>query len=319
MNKPRTFIQSFAIFDAKARLVDWNPGFVEEFIDAAPLLRQGVSAQDIYAACLLPERALDLSWALNGVAQPVFEYYNNRRSISVAQELSAHGHIFRIAQSIKATPQFHPGMLDDSAELLRSAALQVSASVLKHREQETLRLNELALTDGLTGVANRRYFDELLRLEWKRCKRNQLPLSLIFIDIDCFKKYNDFYGHPKGDECLKAIASVLKSRLNRPGDVVARFGGEEFTCLLPETDLVGAGHKAAELELAVRELSIAHDKSDVAPSVTISLGVATVRKLTGNDPSALVSAADTLLYQAKAEGRGCVRASLFDAAVKPPP
>ncbi|MDN7131861.1 GGDEF domain-containing protein [Halomonas sp. MC140] len=202
-------------------------------------------------------------------------------------------------------------MPDQSAELLRSAALQISAAVLKHRDQETLRLNELALTDGLTGVANRRSFDELLGFEWKRCQRNQLPLSVVFIDIDFFKRYNDFYGHLQGDECLKAIAFSLKAVLNRPGDLVARYGGEEFICLLPETDLFGASHKAEELELAVRKLTIPHDKSEVAPVVTISLGVATAQQVTGEDPSALVSAADELLYQAKAEGRGCYRAALL--------
>lgn len=305
------FFQSFAIFDAEQRLVDWNSGFVEEFADAGPLLVKGLGARDIHAACLLPERALDLSWALNDAPPSVFEYINNRCSISVAQELSVNGSIFRIAQSTHAAPQLHPAMPDQSAELLRSAALQISAAVLKHRDQETLRLNELALTDGLTGVANRRSFDELLGFEWKRCQRNQLPLSVVFIDIDFFKRYNDFYGHLQGDECLKAIAFSLKAVLNRPGDLVARYGGEEFICLLPETDLFGASHKAEELELAVRKLTIPHDKSEVAPVVTISLGVATAQQVTGEDPSALVSAADELLYQAKAEGRGCYRAALL--------
>lgn len=313
MTNAPPFFQSFAIFDVEQRLVDWNSGFVEEFADAAPLLVKGLGARDIHAACLLPERALDLSWALNDAPPPVFEYINNRCSVSVVQELSVNGSIFRIAQSTHATPQLHPAMLDDSAELLRSTALQVSAAVLKRRDQETLRLNELALTDGLTGVANRRYFDELLSLEWKRCQRNQLSLSVIFIDIDFFKRYNDFYGHIKGDECLKAIASILKAVLNRPGDLVARYGGEEFTCLLPETGVFGASYKAEELELAVRALNIPHDKSEVAPIVTISLGVATAQQVTGEDPSALVSAADKLLYQAKAEGRGCSRAALFES------
>lgn len=313
MDKAPTFSQSVAIFDAKECLVDWNAGFVEEFIDAASLLRKGVSARDVYAACLLPERALDLSWALNGVIPYPFEYINNRRSISVAQELGVNGNIFRFARNTMATPSLHPGMLDDSAELLRSTALKISASVLKRRDEENLRLHKLALTDSLTGVANRRYFDQLLDIEWQRCKRSQLPLSMIFIDIDFFKRYNDFYGHLRGDECIKTIASTLVANLHRTGDLVARYGGEEFTCLLPETDLSGATRKAVELELAVRALAMPHEKSEAAPIVTISLGIATAIKVVGDDASELVSAADQLLYDAKAAGRGCVRSAIFNA------
>ncbi|AQU81755.1 MULTISPECIES: diguanylate cyclase [unclassified Halomonas] len=313
MANATTFFQSFAIFDAEQRLVDWNEGFVEEFADAAPLLVKGLGARDIHAACLLPERALDLSWALNDAPPPAFEYINNRCSILVTQELSVNGSIFRIAQYTHDAPQLHSAMPDQSAELLRSTALQISAAVLKRRDQETLRLHELALTDGLTGVANRRYFDELLGLEWKRCKQNQLPLSVIFIDIDFFKRYNDLYGHISGDECLKAIASTLNAILSRSGDLVARYGGEEFTCLLPGTDLLGASYKAGELELAVRALTIPHEKSEVAPVVTISLGVATAQQVKGDNPLALVRAADKQLYQAKSEGRGCSRSALFES------
>ncbi|SNY96659.1 diguanylate cyclase [Halomonas sp. hl-4] len=313
MTNAPTLFQSFAIFDIEQRLIDWNLDFVEEFADAAPLLIKGLSARDIHAACLLPERALDLSWALNDAPPSAFEYINNRRSISVVQEISVNGSIFRIAQSTNAETQLHPAMPDQSAELLRSTALQISATVLKRRDQETLRLHELALTDGLTGVANRRYFDELLDSEWKRCKQGQLPLSVIFIDIDFFKRYNDLYGHVSGDECLKNIASSLRATLNRPRDLVARYGGEEFTCLLPETDLCGARHKAGELELAVKALAIPNGKSKVAPIVTISLGVATAQHVTGDNPLALVRAADKLLYQAKSDGRACFRSALFES------
>ncbi|MBZ5486353.1 diguanylate cyclase [Halomonas aquamarina] len=310
MNKRQALVQSLAVFDARERLVDWNPGFVEEFADAASIVAQGVSARDISSACLLPERALDLGWSLYGAPPQRFEYINNRRSISVAQHLGVNGHIFRVAQSTHATPPLHAGMLDENAELLRSAALQISAAVLKRREQETLRLHELALKDGLTGIANRRYFDEFLDIEWQRCKQSQLPLSAIFIDIDYFKAYNDLYGHLNGDVCLKAIASTLKDHLHRPGGLVARYGGEEFTCLLPGADLGEATQKAEELEQAVRALAIPHEKSGALPIVTISLGVATVPCITGSDTSVLVKAADLALYKAKAAGRGCVRSTL---------
>ena len=303
------FGQSFAIFDANLQLLDWNQGFAEEFADAAPILVPGVSANAIFLACLLPERALDLSWAANAMQPSPFEYINNRQSVTVIQELSANACILRLALCSTQAPKLHPNFLDSSAELLRSSALQISAAVLKQRDQENLHLHNLALTDGLTGVPNRRYFDEMLDKEWQRCKRSQLPLSLIFIDVDFFKRYNDFYGHTQGDVCLKAIAAILMENLKRPGDLVARYGGEEFTCLLPETNLLGATQKAKELELAVRALAIPHEKSDAVPIVTISLGVATVSQVVGDDASTLVNAADQLLYDAKVDGRACVRAA----------
>lgn len=314
MGEQPLFSQSFAVFDADQYLVDWTPGFAEEFADAAPLLVRGISAQDIFAACLLPERALDLSWAASGSKPHAFEYINSRQTVSVTQELSVSGCILRFAQSTKTVAQLHPSMLDDSTELLRSTALQISASVRKQREAETARLNELALTDGLTGVANRRYFDEVLNKEWQRCKRSRLPLSVIFVDIDFFKRYNDYYGHNYGDVCLKSIAAALKGCVNRPGDLLARIGGEEFVCLLPETGLAGSEDKAKKLEWTVRSLAIPHAKSGLVPVVTISVGVATVELINGDDAYALVNAADQQLYAAKADGRGCVRSIVFREA-----
>lgn len=302
------FQQSFAIFDAEQRLVDWNAGFVQEFSDASALLVRGVSAADIYAACLLPERALDFSWMLADEPPPAFEYINRRHSIVVMQERSHNGNILRLAQYRSAAPELHRSMQDGAAELLRTTALKLSAALVKQRAQENLRLNTLARVDGLTSVANRRYFDEVYAREWQRCKFRQLPLSVIFIDVDFFKSYNDWYGHAKGDECLQTIAATLEKNLNRPGDLVARYGGEEFTCLIPESDLQGATSLAKKLEEAVRALAIPHEKSTISSTVTISLGVACASQVLGLDPSALLKAADQLLYRAKNEGRGCVRA-----------
>jgi diguanylate cyclase (GGDEF)-like protein len=168
-------------------------------------------------------------------------------------------------------------------------------------------LRNLAQTDGLTGVANRRNFDETLQKEWQRCRRSGLPLSLIYVDVDYFKAYNDCYGHQMGDVCLQAIAHVLMNNLRRPPDLVARYGGEEFVCLLPETPLSGAITKAHMLEKAVRALDMVHQNSAVADVVTISLGVATVRPASGTGSTdTLLSLADQMLYQAKRTGRGRV-------------
>jgi len=170
-------------------------------------------------------------------------------------------------------------------------------------------LRRIARTDALTGLSNRRHFNSTLNREWRRCARSSLPISLVFIDVDFFKRFNDIYGHPMGDYCLSSVATAMKSRMWRPADLLARFGGEEFVCLLPETPLEGATHKAQELEASVRALAIAHEGSGVAPVVTISLGVAAAQPAHGDDPRALVDAADRMLYEAKAGGRGQVRSA----------
>ena len=136
-------------------------------------------------------------------------------------------------------------------------------------------LRQLVFLDGLTGVHNRRYFDQQLALEWARSARTGAPLSMILLDVDFFKRYNDHYGHQAGDDCLRQVAATLKSNLRRPADLVARYGGEEFACILPETGLDDAVELAKQLERQVRALAISHAYSDVAPTVTISLGVAT--------------------------------------------
>lgn len=172
---------------------------------------------------------------------------------------------------------------------------------LKHQSD---LLRSLALTDGLTGVANRRHFDATLKAEWQRCSRASHPLSLILLDVDFFKRYNDCYGHQAGDVCLKMIASVLQENFSRSHDLVARYGGEEFVCVLPDTPLEGAEQKARQLEIAIRDLGIAHQNSDVADVVTISLGVATANPTKGTNPADLIVCADSQLYLAKRSGRG---------------
>lgn len=168
-------------------------------------------------------------------------------------------------------------------------------------------LRSLALTDGLTDVGNRRHFDDTLQAEWRRCVRAGQPLSLILVDVDFFKRYNDHYGHPAGDACLQSIASVLKAGFTRSHDMAARYGGEEFVCILPDTPLAGAVKKAHELEHAVRDLGIAHEKSDVCGVVTISLGVAVAHPAKGENPANLVACADEQMYRAKESGRGQVK------------
>jgi diguanylate cyclase (GGDEF)-like protein len=192
-------------------------------------------------------------------------------------------------------------------------AKPVNPSVVRARVKTHLTLKfqsdllrQLVFLDGLSGVFNRRYFDQQLAIESARSARNDLPLSLILLDVDFFKLYNDHYGHQAGDDALRMIAITLKSCLRRPADLVARYGGEEFACVLPETSYEDALGLASELERKVRERGIPHAVSDVAPVITISVGIATRVAGAKGDVQALVRLADSLLYEAKNTGRGKV-------------
>jgi len=160
----------------------------------------------------------------------------------------------------------------------------------------------LASLDGLTGIANRRSFDEYFAQEWTRAGRLQLPLACIMIDIDRFKQFNDIYGHHAGDQCLRAVAKALKAKVQRSQDHLARFGGEEFSVLLPHTELEGAMHLAEQLRRAVIDLRIDHSGS-AEGQVTISLGCAAHTPTAGEDRTILFEMADGALYEAKRSGR----------------
>jgi diguanylate cyclase (GGDEF)-like protein len=164
-------------------------------------------------------------------------------------------------------------------------------------------LQRLAALDGLTGVANRRRFDEYLEAEWWRMVRERLPLSLILCDIDFFKRYNDTYGHQAGDACLRRVADSLRFCARRSVDLVARYGGEEFAVILPNTTAGGAFLVAEEIRTVVNTLKIDHAQSAVSQHVTLSLGVACMHPTPNTTPSMLIAAADAALYQAKAAGR----------------
>ncbi len=177
-------------------------------------------------------------------------------------------------------------------------------------EQKLQQLNKelelRSLQDGLTEIANRRMFDVVLGREWSRGMRERRPLSLIMIDIDFFKQYNDYYGHLQGDICLKEIAQRLSQMTKRTLDLCARYGGEEFVLLLPNTDIEQAARLAEECREKVIQLAIAHESSEICDVVTISAGVCTVVPSTTVSSSSLVAAADAALYQAKRGGRNRV-------------
>jgi diguanylate cyclase (GGDEF)-like protein len=175
---------------------------------------------------------------------------------------------------------------------------------LKHRQDG---LRNLTLLDCLTGIANRRRFDQYLELEWHRCSRNGLPLSMVMGDVDHFKAYNDGYGHGRGDKCLQAVAKVFDRALRRPADLAARYGGEEFVCVLPETDRDGARIVADQIMEQMALLALPHAFSPCAPMVTVSVGVATaVRPTLARSWKSLVEEADMWMYVAKGKGRNRV-------------
>lgn len=203
---------------------------------------------------------------------------------------------------------------------------------LKHKSDE---LRRLTAVDALTGMTNRRAFDDTLRMEWRRAMRSRAPLSLLLLDVDFFKAYNDTYGHLAGDECLRKVADVLTAAARRAGDVAARYGGEEFAVILPHTSAIDAHRIAERLCAAVRDLAIPHGGSLVAPRVTISVGVASMLlpcEAVDNAlllchrcsrfercraaPDDLVALADRALYTAKRNGRN--RVSDLVHAIEPP-
>lgn len=168
-------------------------------------------------------------------------------------------------------------------------------------------LERLSFLDGLTGIANRRYFDELIDQLWRRAAREVSPLSLIMVDIDFFKSFNDTYGHQQGDVCLKQVAKALSDVLRRPGDFVARYGGEEFVAILSNTEIEGAGVVAETMRSNVAALGIPHAKSQAGDRVTVSVGVGSMVPERNSEPSELISAVDQALYAAKEGGRNRVK------------
>lgn len=167
-------------------------------------------------------------------------------------------------------------------------------------------LEKLASLDGLTEIPNRRAFDAALERQFNQGKRTKSPLSLLLMDIDNFKMFNDHYGHPVGDDCLRRVAAALVSQTHRPEDLVARLGGEEFSILLPNTDNIGAAMRAEQYRYTVENLKIQHAANSPLPYVTVSVGVSTIIAGMTDDIKGLLQAADNALYRAKKQGRNRV-------------
>lgn len=206
------------------------------------------------------------------------------------------------------------GGADYIAKPFRPAIVRLRVRNLLELKLQRDRLEALTMTDGLTGIANRRRFDQHLEEEWRRCARAATPLSAIMLDIDHFKAFNDNYGHAAGDECLRRVARALEAVPNRAGDLVARFGGEEFCCVLPGTDEEGARVVAERMLEVVGEMAIPHAFSSAGKTVSISAGVATIVPSRSAEAGSLIGKADEMLYRAKNAGRSRVAGPEEEAA-----
>lgn len=210
---------------------------------------------------------------------------------------------------------YYEGSIEDITKVkeaekeLKNAKQELELQV-EQRTRQLVELNmelqQLTSLDGLTGINNRRCFDQFLEKEWQRSIRQGTPISLIILDLDFFKNYNDYYGHQAGDECLKRVASALKSGLKRSSDLAARYGGEEFVAVLPDTDASGAAELAEELRRIIESLEIKHEKSPLSKFITVSIGVASMIPDQDTMPSQIITIADHALYNAKREGRNCI-------------
>ncbi len=196
------------------------------------------------------------------------------------------------------------GAVDYIAKPFNQAIVRARVHTHMSLKRKTDLLEQIALLDGLTGIPNRRYFDDQLRREGKRSLRQGESLSVLLMDIDHFKGFNDHYGHGAGDQCLQRVATTLKGALSRPSDMIARYGGEEFVALLPGTDAAGAAEVAERLRAAIEGMAVPHEYSSAASVVTLSIGHATYSpEQPGDVLKGLLQSADRALYAAKKAGR----------------
>jgi len=288
------------VLDNERRIVLWNAWMVKH----SGLAHEQVIGRDFFAVC--PElRGGRVDTAIQHAL------YNNFPSL-LSQTLnkapfSLYLRDERIQQAVEVTPIDIHGAPRHCLIQVHDVSIAVGREKLL-REQ-TMVLRSQSFADGLTGIANRRHFDVAMEKEHRRAKRGGTPLSLLMIDIDHFKAYNDYYGHQKGDQCLIQVSAALAEMLKRPCDLTARYGGEEFAMILPETDTGQALLMAEAIRERVQALAIPHQRNtDLSQLVTVSIGIATQLPEAPVEIEALIGAADRALYQAKRNGRNLVAA-----------
>ncbi|MPQ57530.1 diguanylate cyclase domain-containing protein [Duganella sp. FT27W] len=285
---------------------------VDDAMENVQILHQALRDEHEVLFALSGEKAIDVALAqqpdliLLDAVMPGMDGYAVCAALEASPRLQDIPVIFVTALS---QPEDETRALEAGAVDFISKPFNVAVVRARVRSQLTIKrqadaMRELSLTDGLTGVANRRHFNDRLESEWRRCARANLPLSLIMIDIDHFKLYNDRYGHQAGDLCLQEVSAAMKRCAARPQDLLARYGGEEFILLLPQEGPEGAEAVAQRIQDEVRKLAVPHEASPTSPIVTVSMGLATAMPpLERQDANALIRSADANLYQAKQGGR----------------
>lgn len=215
----------------------------------------------------------------------------------------ANDYLVKLPSQIELVARIRYHSKSYSNQLQRDEAYRALRESQQQLTEKNIELERLTHLDGLTEICNRRHFNEHIQLEWSRSLRDQSPLSVLMIDIDDFKQYNDTYGHLSGDEALKQVASTLQLNANRSTDLVARYGGEEFALIMTTTPLTGASFMAEKLREAVRALQLVHGGSTVARHLTVSVGGASTIPERGGSSLQLIEAADKALYEAKRSGK----------------
>ena len=225
---------------------------------------------------------------------------------SAAFSAGANDYLVKLPDNIELVARIRYHSRSYMTLLQRDAAYRALRVSQQQLLDTNLVLQRLMNSDGLTGLSNRRHFDEYLELEWRRAMRDQTQLSLLMIDVDFFKTYNDSFGHVEGDEALRKVAAAIRDASSRPSDLPARYGGEEFALVLPSTSPGGARLVAEKLRMAVAALKIPHIAPAEGASLTISIGLSTITPVQGTDCRQLIMAADKGLYTAKHNGRNQV-------------
>jgi diguanylate cyclase (GGDEF)-like protein len=291
-----------AVLDAERRVLVWNRWLAQ--YSGRP--GETVTGQDFFAVFPdLQGKRIDsaITQALRDNFPSVLSQTLHKAPFALYADAAARAAGERMQQTVAVTP-----LTVGAARLCLIQISDVSAAVMRERllREQALELRSQTFADGLTGIANRRHFDVAMDKETRRAKRSGTPLSLLMLDIDCFKAYNDHYGHQQGDDTLIRVAAALARMLQRPADLIARYGGEEFAVILPEMDLDQSKGMAEAMRLAVLALAIPHPKAEHAEHVSISVGVAKYDAAHPGDIAQLVGAADRALYAAKHGGRNRV-------------
>jgi diguanylate cyclase (GGDEF)-like protein/PAS domain S-box-containing protein len=309
VNKKFTEITKYTIEEIKGKTPRiFNSGnHPHEFYEN--LWETVLSGQTWRGEILNKDKEGDLFWEATSIA-PIKNKNNQiTHFVAVKEDVTEHKKMEIELQNAKVDLEFR---VEERTKELDAKNNELNQSIIKYQELENFlresnaQLENLATSDALTGIANRRAFEQFLEREWKISMRKEQPITAMMIDIDYFKPYNDLYGHQAGDGCLKKVAQSIAMTLKRPGDLVARYGGEEFVAIMTDISKAGVADLAEKVRVSVESLNVPHKGSKVNDVVTISLGIAQMVPDRNASPSILITQADKSLYVAKEEGRNRV-------------